>query len=475
MKLLVDGYVPTDICEVCILAKHERKIIQVPVLRTTTPFELVHSDTCGPFNTKSHGGGLHFIVFIDDYTHHTTVYILLYKYTEFCISAFQSFKARIESWGYMIKRFRCDNGRGEYDNTLFRTILTGSGISFEPSPPYTQHKNGVAERMIGTLTEKARGMMLDSQALKQYWAEAIRTASYLHARTPSRTLDGNSPYEILYRHRRLQWHLTDINTVADHNAKQCLTDVNANTDHTEDDKPKLHHLRRFGCLAYRQIPKEQSIDTKMEARSKPYMMLGYVHNTTKIWRIWDPEQRKVINCSDVEFDENQTAHISCIDNENDTLRLPEQEPIYTKEQVVETGQTGQVAPGNTGQVVHTPGQSGQATPGNTGQVMHTPGQSGQVASGNTGQVAHTPVQSGQVVPRNTSQVAHTLGQSGQVVPGNTGQRTNQERHITRSHRLIEYTALAAHTESVANPSDSDPRSYREALNSPLYKHWKSAM
>ena len=46
MKLLVKGYVPTDICEVCILAKHKRKIIRVPVLRTTTPFELVHSDTC---------------------------------------------------------------------------------------------------------------------------------------------------------------------------------------------------------------------------------------------------------------------------------------------------------------------------------------------------------------------------------------------------------------------------------------------
>ena len=169
MKSLVDGYVPTDIWEVCILAKHERKIIRVPVLRTTTPFELVHSDTCGPFNTKSHSGGLHFIVFIDDYTRHTTVYILLDKRAESCISAFQSLKARIESWGYTIKRFRCDNGREEYDNTLFRRILAGSGISFEPSPPYTQHKNGVAERMIGTLIEKARAMMLDSQAPKQFW------------------------------------------------------------------------------------------------------------------------------------------------------------------------------------------------------------------------------------------------------------------------------------------------------------------
>jgi len=52
----------------------------------------------------------------------------------------------------------------------------------------------------------------------------------------------------------------------------------------------------------------------------------------------------VVNCSDVEFDKNQTAPISCIDNENDALGLPEQEPIYTKEQVVKISQTGQVAP-----------------------------------------------------------------------------------------------------------------------------------
>jgi hypothetical protein len=91
------------------------------------------------------------------------------------------------------------------------------------------------------------------------------------------------------------------------------------------------------------------------------MMLGYVHDTTKIWRIWDPEQRKVVNCSDVEFDENQTAHISCVDNENDALGLPEKEPIYTEEQV---------APGQSGQVAHTSGLSG--VPGHSGQIYALP-------------------------------------------------------------------------------------------------------
>jgi len=89
MKSLVNGKVASDIGNVCILAKHKRKIIQVPVLWTTTPFKLVHSHTCGPFNTKSHSGGPHFIVFINDYTHHTTVYIHLDKRVESCISAFK--------------------------------------------------------------------------------------------------------------------------------------------------------------------------------------------------------------------------------------------------------------------------------------------------------------------------------------------------------------------------------------------------
>jgi len=140
----------------------------------------------------------------------------------------------------------------------------------------------------------------------------------------------------------------------EHAEEHLLTNVDTNTDQSEDDKPKLHHLRRFGCFAYRQISKELRIDIKMGVRSKPCMMLGYVHNTTKIWRLWDPEQRKVVNCSDVEFDVNQTAHISCIDNENDALGLPEQEPIYTEEQVAETRQSGQVAP-----EVDAPGQYSQ--------------------------------------------------------------------------------------------------------------------
>jgi len=163
IKSIVKGYVDDGrICEVCIQAKLKRKIICVPVQCTTTPFELVHSDLCGPFAVRSSGSAQYFIVYIDDYSRHAEITVLPDKRAETCTAAFQWFQAKVNCWGYDIRRFRSDNGSGEYNNKMFRNILTVQGIAFEPCPPHTQHKNGIRKRMIGVLTQKARAMMLDS-------------------------------------------------------------------------------------------------------------------------------------------------------------------------------------------------------------------------------------------------------------------------------------------------------------------------
>ena len=143
---------------------------------------------CGPFATPSRGGNRYFMLFIDGYTRWTDVWLLPNKQAETSTSAYQSFQKRIEAIGdYLIRRFRCDNGRGEYDNKLFRMLLAASGTSFEPCPPHAHHKNGVAERMIGVITEKARAM-IDSQAPLEFWGEAVGTAVYLHRLTPNEGL-----------------------------------------------------------------------------------------------------------------------------------------------------------------------------------------------------------------------------------------------------------------------------------------------
>jgi len=140
--------------------------------------------------------------------------------------------------GYEVKRFRCDNGCGEYDNETFRLVLAARGSTYEPCPPYTHHKNGVAERMIQTITEKARSMMIDFQARLVFWGEAVNTAVYLHQQTPKEGLtkrdDGDgyqapypTPYEMLHAFGK-----------PSHNNSNKISY-----------KAPLDHLRRFSCYA----------------------------------------------------------------------------------------------------------------------------------------------------------------------------------------------------------------------------------
>jgi transposase InsO family protein len=277
-------------CDICLKSKHQQEFNRTKVPRSKTPFELIHSDTCGPLG-PSLAGAAHYIVFIDDCTRHVEVYFLITKTAEEVAAKFAHFEAWVATQGYTIKRFRSDNGKGEYSNEIFQTALGEAGITWEPSPPYTQHKNGVSERMIRTLNTKARSMLLDAGLPSRFWAEAISTAAYLHKRSPSNSLEGKSPFEMLY-----------------------------------GAKPKLHHLRRFGSTVYKHIPKDQRKDKKFGTRSKACMMLGYVHKTTKIWRIWDFEggshgQGRAVECSNVIFKEQENAY-SNPNDEEDILAIP---------------------------------------------------------------------------------------------------------------------------------------------------------
>ena len=194
-------------------------------------------------------------------------YFLRRKSAEEVLGIFKGFKGLVEKHsGKLILRFRCDNGRGEYDNLLFQEYLLSQGITYEPSAPYTQHQNGVSERIIRTIMERARTILLESHLEDRFWAEAVNTSVYLHNRSPTRALKGTTPYEA--------WH---------------------------GSKPSLEHLRRFGCDAYVHVPIERR--KKLDPKSRLCIHLGYVHNTTKLWRVWDPATERVIHVADVVFDE----------------------------------------------------------------------------------------------------------------------------------------------------------------------------
>ena len=82
------------------------------------------------------------------------------------------------------------------------------------------------------------------------------TACYLVNKSPSSSLEDNTPHEV--------W-----------NSK----------------KPSLSHLRVFGCDAYVHVPKEKM--TKLDNRSERCIFIGY-KDGLKCYKIWNPETRKVV-------------------------------------------------------------------------------------------------------------------------------------------------------------------------------------
>jgi transposase InsO family protein len=255
------------VCPPCIEGKQHKVFNRhEPSQRMTERLQMVHSDTCGPFRTASKAGAKVFILFIDDMTRMVWCFFMKSK-TE-TLESFKSFKALVEKHsGQHVKRFRCDNGKAEYDNAAFQSFLGESGITYEPSAPYTQNQNGVSERMNRTIMEKARTMLLEACLPESFWAEAVNTAVYLHNRSPTRSLKELTPYEA--------WNGT---------------------------KPDLSHLKVFGCDAYLHVPDEKR--SKLQAKSQKCVHMGYVWNTTKMWRLWDPIGRRVVVGSNVKFDEH---------------------------------------------------------------------------------------------------------------------------------------------------------------------------
>jgi hypothetical protein len=62
------------------------------------------------------------------------------------------------------------------------------------------------------------------------------------------------------------------------------------------------------------------------------MTVGYSNNSKMLWRIWDPKFQRVKAQSEVVFDQERNAHMSCQheSNEIDIFELPEDEE-YVKE------------------------------------------------------------------------------------------------------------------------------------------------
>jgi histone deacetylase 1/2 len=222
-------------CHSCQLGKHVRLPFSASNSISTIPFDLVHYDVwTSPVASIS--GAQYYLVILDDFTHFCWTFPLVHKsevaghLTNFCSFAQTQF-------GLPIRAVQADNGT-EFVNNALATFFASRGIHLRLSCPYTSQQNGKAERVLRTLNNSIRTLLIHAGMPPKYWAEALATATYLLNRRPSSAIQNSVPYELLHHQ-----------------------------------PPDYAHLRVFGCLCYPNMT--ATAKHKLAPRSTACVFLGY--------------------------------------------------------------------------------------------------------------------------------------------------------------------------------------------------------
>jgi transposase InsO family protein len=155
------------------------------------PFDFVHSDVWGPAPFTTEGGSRYFVIFVDDYSRFTWIYML--KHCSDLVPIFQTFHKMIQTqFSRTIKVFRSDNAQ-EYHDKAFLSILDSNGTLAHYSYPYISQQNGHAERKLRHILDVMRTFLIFASVLECFWGEAVLTAVYTINRIPSPTTHKNLP------------------------------------------------------------------------------------------------------------------------------------------------------------------------------------------------------------------------------------------------------------------------------------------
>ena len=96
-------------------------------MSSTSPLQLVHSDVWGPVRVTSTLGYKYYVIFIDDFTRFTWLFLLKHKSEAFIV--FLHFKAFVENqFESKIKILRID-GWGEYVTNQFKSFCLDHDIN----------------------------------------------------------------------------------------------------------------------------------------------------------------------------------------------------------------------------------------------------------------------------------------------------------------------------------------------------------
>ncbi|CAI7856425.1 unnamed protein product [Closterium sp. NIES-53] len=253
-------------CSTCMQAKFTRYPFSSSEATAKAPLDEVVMDVVGPLKLGA-AGAEYFLTILDVYTRMTWVYVLSKK-SDVAETVKTDWLPMVErQQDRLVKAIRTDRG-GEFLSNEFSLWLKKNGIRHSLTMPYSPAMNGIAERANRTITETARGLVIEAGLPDYFWPDAVQSACVAKNRALTHVgADKWVPY--------VEW-------------------IGRN--------PKVDMLRVFGCMCMALVPKHLR-HNKLGAKAIWAVHLGMAQNS-KGWLLWDPFTKKLLVSRDCKFMEN---------------------------------------------------------------------------------------------------------------------------------------------------------------------------
>ena len=247
------------ICKTCVLSNMKHP--SYPKAATNVaikPKERCNVDLFGPMPVESVDGFAYGMSIVDEFSRMTFLFTL--KKKSDAASVFGRF---LDEFG-PFEVVRSDRG-SEFCGESFENVCRTRNVKREYTAAHAPQQNGKVERKIAVLMDRTRAMLCDSGLPKEMWSHAMRYACYVLNRTPSRVIDGKTPYEVF-----------------------------------TGKKVSLSLIRVFGCVAY--VKNDAKLKEKLAPRARELFFVG-VPAGTKGYLLFDPNTKRLSVSRDVIFDE----------------------------------------------------------------------------------------------------------------------------------------------------------------------------
>jgi len=168
---------------------------------------------CGSISPSTVDHKNYYIVFIDEFTHCCVTYLLSYKSE--VVSVFEDCVAKTHAlFNLNMVNLYIDNGR-EYLSIEMKEFCVQKGITYHLTVSHTPQQNDVSERMIRSITEIARALVIGGKVQKTFWGEAVLTATYLTNRSPTSALHEcrKTPFEMWHSKKECLRYLRDFGSI----------------------------------------------------------------------------------------------------------------------------------------------------------------------------------------------------------------------------------------------------------------------